>query len=156
MSDLDALETGERDDLASGCVFDLDTLQSFERVQLRGAGPFSRLIGVEWEQRDVVADVYRTALDAADAEATEVRRVIDRRDQHLERTLPIARRRGHVPDDALEERRQIYRRRIEVLRRDAVTRRRVDHRRVELRVLRLALDEEVEHLVVHSHRIGAR
>ena len=39
---------------------------------------------------------------------------------------------------------------------DAVARRGVDDRRVELRLVGLELDEQVEHLVVHAHRIGAR
>ena len=41
------------------------------------------------------------------------------------------------------------------MRRHALACRRVDDRRVELRVVGLELDEQVEHLVVHAHRVGA-
>ncbi len=44
---------------------------------------------------------------------------------------------------------------VEIERRRAVARRRVHDRRVELRLVRLELDEQVEHFVVHAQRIRA-
>ena len=118
-------------------------------------GLLGRLVQVERQQRDVVADVRHAALDAADRQAAEVRRVVDRRDEHLERTRRVARRRRHLGDDRLEERREILERLVHVHRRRAVARRNVDDRRVELRRVGLELDEQVEHFVVHAERIGA-
>jgi hypothetical protein len=82
--------------------------------------------------------------------------MIDRRYQHLKRARIITGRRGDVPDDRVEERREINRGDIHVHGRHAFTRRRVDDSRVELGLVRLELDQEVEHLVVDAHRIRAR
>ena len=67
----------------------------------------------------------------------------------------VARRRRHALEDRVEQRREIDRRDVQVLRGDAFARRRVDDGRVELRLVGLELDEQIEHLVVHAHRIGA-
>src|SRR4029077_4772122 len=45
--DLDPFESRERDDLARGCLSDLDALQPLEGVELRDARAFGRLIRVE-------------------------------------------------------------------------------------------------------------
>ena len=52
-----------------------------KHVELRDARLLALLVRVERQQRDLVADVHRAALDAADAEPAEVRRVVDRRDR---------------------------------------------------------------------------
>ncbi len=98
----------------------------------------------------------RAALDTADREAPEVWRIIDRRDEHLERRLGVARRWRHGADDRVEERREIDGWRVEVHRRDPVLCRGIHDGRFELRFVRFQFDEEREHLVVHAQRIGAR
>ena len=133
----------------------LDAIEPVEGVQLGDARLLGLLVRVERQQRDDVADVRRAALDAPDAQPAEVRRVVDRRNEHLERTRRIARRRRHLGDDRLEQRREILQRLVHVHRRRAIARRDVDDRRVELRLVGLELDEEVEDLVVHAQRIGA-
>ena len=81
--------------------------------------------------------------------------MVDSRDQHLECARLVARWRGHVLDDRLVQRRQIGRGHVEIGRRHAIAGGRVDHRGIELCVFRLELDEEVEHLVMHSQGIRA-
>ena len=99
--------------------------------------------------------MHGAALHAADGEPPEVRRVVDRGGEHLERALGVARRRGDRLENHVEERREVDGRRVEVERRDAVLGRRVHHRRVELRLVGLELDEERQDLVVHAKRVGA-
>ena len=60
----------------------------------------------------------------------------------------------HVLHDGLEERRQIDRWHLEIRRRHTVTRRRIDHGRIQLCLVRLELDEEIQHFIVHPHGIG--
>jgi hypothetical protein len=61
-----------------------------------------------------------------------------------------------VVNDRLKQRGEIGERRVEIERRGTVARRGVDDGRVELRVIGLQLDEEVEHLIVDAHGVGAR
>ena len=63
---------------------------------------------------------------------------------------------GTAVEDRVEQRREIDGRDVHVHRRHALARRRVHDGRVELRLVGLELDEEIEHLVVHAHGIGAR
>ena len=110
----------------AGALSQLDALESLEREQLRDARLLHPLIGIERQQRDDFADARRAALDAADAQAPEVRRVVDRRDEHLKVARLVARRRRDLGDDRLEERREVLQRLVEIERRRAVARRRVD------------------------------
>ena len=105
MPDLDALQTRERDDLSRRGILQLDALEPLEPVKLRHPRLLGGLIGVERQQRHDVTDVHRSTLDSSDAEPAEIGRMIDRRDEHLQRARRVVRRRRHVPDDCLEQRR---------------------------------------------------
>src|SRR6266542_3684146 len=71
-SDLDALETGEGDDLAGRRRLDLDAVQPFVREELRDFRLLHFLLDVERQERDVVAIVNGATLDAPDTESSEI------------------------------------------------------------------------------------
>ena len=96
------------------------------------------------------------ALDAPDRQTAEVRRMVDRRHEHLKRSVLVARRRRDFLHDQVEQWREVAERRVEVERRRAVAGRRIHHRHVELPLIRLELDEQIEDLVVNPKRIGSR
>src|SRR5438067_7875041 len=109
-ADLDVVETSERDDLAGRRGLDVEAVQALEGKQFRDASALSAR-AVDWElpgvenrkQRHGVADVDFAALDATDAHAAEVGRIVDRRDQHLERSGRVVWRRWNVLDDGVEQ-----------------------------------------------------
>ncbi len=82
--------------------------------------------------------------------------MVDGGHEHLEWLGLVAGRRRHMPDDRLEQRREIRRRHIEIHRGDTLARRCIDNRRVELGLVRLQLNEQIEHLVMDPQRVGAR
>ncbi len=65
------------------------------------------------------------------------------------------RRRGDVLYDRVEQGREIDRRDLHVHCRHTFARGRVHNRRVELGLVRLELDQQVEHFVVDAHRVRA-
>src|SRR5204862_2707943 len=155
-TDLDAFETGEGDDLARGCVGNLDAIKSFIGEQLSYPRLLSFLRTIEGQQHPGIADMNGPPLDTTDAQAPEVWRMVDRRDEHLERAFVITWRRRHVSNDGIKERREIHRGDIHIHRRHTFARRSVHHGGVELAFVRFELDEKIENLVVNAHRIGSR
>ena len=57
---------------------------------------------IERKERHGISDVHRAALDAPDSEAPEIRRVIDRRDEHLKRARLVAGRLRKMSHNGLE------------------------------------------------------
>src|SRR5690606_20190215 len=108
----------------------------------------------EWQECDLVADGEPPALDAADRDPAEEGREVERGDQHLERTVRIARWGRHVLEDRIEERLQRRSRLVELERGRARAARRVEEGAIELLLRRLEVEEEREHLVVHAQRLG--
>src|SRR5688572_18514943 len=154
--DLDTFESGQRYNLARRRLIELNPIKALVTKKLRHTSLLSLSVDVEWKQRDLVADAHAAALDAADAKPAEIWRVIDCRDEHLERRRRVRWWRRHVTHDCLEQRNEIDCRLIHVHCRHTLTRGSVDDRRVELRRVGLELDEEIEYLVMNTHRVGSR
>ena len=88
------------------------------------------------------------ALDAADADASDIRRVVERRNLQLQRAVDFVGVRGrHVFENRVEHRTHVGRRLGQVERRIAVQRRRVDDRKIELLVGRAELVEQIEGVI---------
>jgi hypothetical protein len=103
-SDLHSVEAGKGDNLSGGSLGNLEAIESLVREQFRHARLVAFLRSIQRKQHDGIADVHRPTLDAPNAEPAEVRRMVDRRDQHL-KGLRIAGRSGYVTDDRVEQRR---------------------------------------------------
>ncbi len=153
VTDVHALEARQRDDLAGLGRFDLAPFQPLERVDLAHPRLFDGFYRVDREQRHGLAKLQRAAFDASDPQPSEVGRVVDGRDEHLQRARDVRRGRWYVLDDRIEQWGEIGRRLGQVHRRHAEFRRAVHDGRVELGVVSLEFDEEVEHLVADARRI---
>ena len=109
--------SGQRDDLSCACAFDFLALQPFERVELGDfalpvafvRGEADHVVGAMREQHDRISNPYAAALDPTNGQPAEVWRMVDGRDQHLERSCCVTRRRWHARQDGVEQRREIAR-----------------------------------------------
>src|SRR6185436_20589104 len=99
--DLDAFQAGERDDLSCRGLRHLDAIEALVGEQPGDSRLLALLRWIQRQQRDGITDVHRPPLDATNAEASEVGRVIDRRDQHLKWTYRVAGRRRDVLHDSV-------------------------------------------------------
>jgi hypothetical protein len=88
-----------------------------------------------------------TRLDAADGDAADVGRPVERRDEEPQRVVRPDVRRRHAVDERLEERAQVLAAILEVQRRPALPGRGVDGGEVQRLVVGAQVHEEVEHLV---------
>src|SRR3982750_1035542 len=155
-SDFHALQTSQSNDLSRRCFGYFDAIEAFVGEELGDARLLALLRLIQRQQSHRITDVDGAPFDTADTQASEVGRMIDRRDQHLKGARTIARRRRHMLHNGVEQRREIDRCDIHIHRGYAFARRRIYHRSVQLRLIGLELDEEVENLVVYPHWIGAR
>ena len=95
VADVDAFDAGDADDVAGRRFLDLDAFEPGEREQL--GEPLADFDGVAAVRNlgDRRVDARAAAKDAADADASDVLVVVDRADQHLERSV-FGRRLGNV------------------------------------------------------------
>ena len=109
------------------------------------------------QPRHPPANTHAAALHAPDRDPPHVVRVVEGRDQHLERAGGVGGRRGDAPDHRLEERGQIRAAAIRFGRGPAVPSCGVEKGRIELGVACVQVHEEFQDLVVHlpGARVGA-
>ena len=140
-------------DVAGNRLGNLDPLQALEAehlVHLREHRRFARNV-----HHHLVGGAQPAAADAADADAADVARVVERADLQLQRPVGVAvARRRDAREDGFEQRAHVGAAFARLQRRPAVQRGGVDHREIELLLGRAELVEQVEG-VVH-HPVGAR
>ena len=154
LADLHAFESRQRHDVAGARAGRFDPLQPVEAVDLEHPGRERLVRGhrsglPERQQHHAVRLGHRAALDAADRDASHVAGVIQRRGEHLERSLGVAGGGGDRRHDRLEQRLQVSAARLAVRRRPAVPRARVEERGVELGFGGVQLHEQLQHIVVY-------
>jgi len=120
-----------------------------DHADLRGA---QRLVARE--DRHLLRLADGAAADAADGDAAQEARVIDRGDLELQRRIGIAPGRGHVLEHRVEEGAHVRADLARLGARPPVDGRCVDHREIELVFVRAQLVHEVERLV--HDPVGAR
>jgi hypothetical protein len=145
VADVETFDPGDADDVARRRFLDIDALETGEREQLREAQAGLDL-AVARDLRDRCVDLRATTEDAADADASDVFVVIDRRNEHLERAF-FGRRFRNGFRDRLKQRLERVARILEAELRDAGAAVRVDDREIGLLVVGAEFDEEVEDLV---------
>ena len=149
-ADVDGLDAGDGDDVAGARLFHRVALEAGEGQHL--ADPGEPAVGIAKAQRHALAGAHHAAANAADADAPDVGVVVEGRDLQLQRQVGLRRRRRHVGEDRLEQRRHVGAALGVVGARPALQRRGVDDREVELRVAGAELVEQVEGLVDDPRR----
>src|SRR6188508_2994181 len=104
-ADIDSFHTRYRENVAWPPDGFIDTLQPFERIQLRDF----RLLkaAIELRDPDLIANLERAVEDARDREAAEVVAVVEVGHEDLQRAGRIAGGAGDMFHDRLEERTEI-------------------------------------------------
>ena len=154
VGDVQLAQTGDRDDVASFSYVALNSLQTqvsqhFTDFTVTG---FAFAI----DDSDLLVRLHFTALDAADADNTNVVVVVQLGDLHLQRTVKINVRRRHAIDNRLVQRGHVVSHVFVIQTRDTVQRGRVNDREVQLFVGRIEVNEQVEHLIDNPVRTRAR
>ena len=155
LADEDALHPGDGQDVARPADGLVHALQPFEGIELGDFG------GVEGAV--ALGDGHRVAIfqgsleDAPNAQAAQVVAVIQVGDEHLQDGFGIARRRGNVLQDGVEERAQVGGRVVHGFLGHAGLGDGVEHRKIELVFGGVEIDEQVVNLVEHFRhaRVGA-
>ena len=154
-ADRKLIDAGHQHNVAGHGFFKRHALNALETEDLIDLGILRRAvrelavgIGLAVHHRHLLRRFDAAALNAADADAADIRGIIERRDLQLQRAVDvIGLGRRHVLEDSLEHRAHVGRRRLEFGLGVAVDRRGVDDREVELLVAGAELVEEVEGLV---------
>jgi hypothetical protein len=166
-ADRQVLDARDHHDVAGLRGIDRRALEALEREHLPDlALAWRHALGQRPVQhRNLLPDPQAATADAADAQPSEVGRVVERRHLELQRRVRVADRRGHAREDRLEQRPHVafaarglgHARRLgqrDVERRPAVQRGGVDDREVELVLVCPQPVEEFESLV--DHPLGPR
>ena len=158
LADLHAREPRHRHDLARRRLLQRHSLEPLEAEQLddarllvRGVAQRARL--PQRQERHRVAQPHPPPLDAPDPDSAEVGGVVERRDEHLERPVPVHTGRRDRFEDRLEQRHQGRPRQREIPGRRPVPARRIEEGAAELLRRRLKLQEQLQHFVVHAQRV---
>ena len=101
LSDIDAFDTRNGENVAGPADSLVHPFQPFERVELRDFRLLKR--SVQLHHSNFIADAERAIEDPRDRQPAEVFAVVEIGDKDLQRTVPIARRVGYVVDDRFEE-----------------------------------------------------
>ena len=83
--DLDGFQSRERYNVAGQDFVGFDAIQAIVGKQFRDAGADQGCRCLHREQGNWLTDLDTSPLDAPDRKTAEVGRIVDRRDQHLER-----------------------------------------------------------------------
>ncbi len=152
-ADADALDAVDQHDVARAGFGGLLALQALELQHLVDARIERRAVRAA-VHRHVLHRLERALVDAADADAADVGRVVERADLQLQRCVGAALVRRHVLQDGVEQRCQVGADLALLERRPAVQAGGEDDREVELRLGGVQLVEQVEGGV--DHVVGPR
>ena len=151
--------TGDLDDIAGVAFFQFNLVQALVTEYLtnlgldRGALVFGGFFfGTEHDQH-VLTGLDLATIDLADADATDVGRVIERRNLQLERCVDVGIRGRHVAKNRVEQRNHVFARLIEFHGRPAIEAGSVNDGEIELFVGRTELVEQVEGQIDSAIRI---
>ncbi len=150
IGDLRPLDACEGNDVARGGFLDFDALEPEKAEHLDDALAADVAVSIDDCNRAVTANL--AALDTADADGTDIARVVELTHLQLERSLPVHVGRRAVLDDRLEQRRHVLGEILRIVAGEAAERGRIDDREVELFFARAELVEKVERLVEHPIR----
>ena len=153
-TDIDLLDAGHQHDVAGAGRFGLRAVETLEGEHLADLGLAAVLVAVIDDHFLVRLDA--AALDAADAQLTDVGRVVERTDLQLQRRVLIHFRLRHVLQDGVEQRAHVGARLVGIQHREAVQCRGEHDREVELFVGGTQLVEQIEGVVDHPVRACAR
>src|SRR5213078_1892222 len=101
-----------------------------------------------------VSPTHPAPLDPPDRDPPQIRRIVQGRDEHLQRPAHVRLGRRDRAEDGLEQRLQIGPGCLQIEGRRAGPARRIKEGAVELLGRRLELQEQLQHLVVHPQRLG--
>ena len=147
LTDGDAGNTGNRDDVTHRSLGRVFALQTVERKQLRYLDRHQRT--VDLRQIHLLANLERAVEHAPDGQTTEIIRVVQIRHQNLQVAISRARGRRDRLKDQLKQRLEVRARNREVHRRRTSLAVGIDHREVQNRVIRIQIDEQVIDLIQH-------
>ena len=155
-TDGDVLNAGEADDLARlgfVCGF---TLQLFNGVERNDLGVIRLGRTVIVADRDLLANLHRAALDAADADAANILVVVDRGNQHLGRAFGVDLRRRDVLQNLLKQRGQVGALGVRGHGCGARAARAIHDRAVQLLVRCVEVQKKLKHLIADLAQTGIR
>ncbi|SBT08688.1 hypothetical protein ACCAA_600035 [Candidatus Accumulibacter aalborgensis] len=161
-ADRQVVDAGDQHDVAGQCFVHRYPFQPLEAEDLADLGRLRRAmlelaggIGLAIHDDHLLGRLQASALNAADADASDVARVIQRRDLQLQRPVDLVGvRRRNMLEDGVEHRPHVRRGLGQVECRIAVDRRRVDHREIELLVIGTEFVEQVESVIDDPVRPG--
>ncbi len=140
-------DAGESHDVAGAGRLHLDPRQAVESQDLRDF--LGALLALAGHHGDRHAALDGAALDASDADRTDITRIIQQRDLQLQRAVHVHIRRRAMLDNGLEQRLHVAfaHRRIESG--ETAQRGGVDHGKIQLLVGRTQAIEQIEGLIQH-------
>jgi len=144
IADGNFVEPGQGDDVAGDCGLHLDSLESLVRVNHPYLGLAEAVLAGDC---DGAVGRQSAVDDAAHCEASEIVRVVEVRDQQLERSRRIALGRRNGCDDLFEQRVQIGELAVDTGAAQALAGVGAENREVELLIGGVEVDEKVVYLV---------
>ena len=146
IADFKSFDTHQRTDVARRHFGHLHAAHALECMQFLDFGLDDA--AVAFGQRHVHALAQCTAVHAAHGDTAGIGRIVQRRHQHLRRTLQLLGSRN-VFDDAVQERRDVVRRLLPVGTHPVVLGRTVDDREIQLFFCGIEAEHQVEYHFVH-------
>ena len=129
-------------------------LVDFKTENFRDTGGLER--SVSHGDGDFLIDVQMAVGDFSNAEAAEIRRIVQRGYENLQRAVGIACRSGNVADDAVAERRHIDMRIFQIVDGETLSGGGIDDREVEQVVWSAEFNKKVEDLIDGPVGAGGR
>src|ERR1700761_5003376 len=148
--DLGLGDGGESNDVAGAGGFNFDPRQPVEAQNLRDL--FGTLLAFARDDRHRHATLNGATLDAADADGSDVARVVEQRDLQLQRTVDVDVRRRAVLDDGLEQRLHVAFAHRRIQPGKTAQRGRVYDGKIQLFVSGAQPIEQIESLIQHPTR----
>ena len=152
VADVDALEPGDRGDVARVHFFGGNARETLERIERAHRRGFRAAV-----RRPVlqpVAHAHGAGAHPTDPDPADELVIVERYRLEERRSRGVVRRRGHMFENRVEQRIEVRAEVGGVERGRAGTSRSIHHGEIELLLVGVQLDEEVEHLVQHT--VGAR